>query len=41
MKRIAHTQTAHFQFAQADTQPKIVKELFLFLHTLKMTIFIA
>ncbi len=39
--KIANAQTAHSQFAQVDTQPKIAKELFLFRHTTKMTIFIA
>jgi len=39
--KIPHAQTTHLQFAQADTQPKIAKELFLFRHTTKMTIFIA
>jgi len=40
MINIAHVQTAHLQYSQADTQPKIAKELFLFLYKLEMTIFI-
>ena len=41
MNKKAHAQTAHLQFAQADVQPKIAKELFLFLRTVEMIIFIA
>lgn len=41
MNKKAHAQTAHLQFTQADAQPKIAKELFLFLRTVEMIIFIA
>lgn len=37
----ACAQTAHLQFALAETRPKIAKELFLFHRTAEMTIFIA
>ena len=39
MNEKAHAQTAHLQFTQVDTQPKITKELFHFRHTIEITTF--